>query len=517
MNIEQTLTELFKLKGAGPFLFVGSGFSRRYLGLEDWKGLLSKFCVMGKPFEFYLASADGNYPAAAKLIAQEFNGYWWKAPEYADSVALNSSKITHSTTALRIEISRYLSKLGEVDAKASGYPEEVALLSTLNVDGIITTNWDLFLEQLYPDYKKYIGQNELLFSNPQEVGEIYKIHGCATRPASLILTSDDYGEFNERNPYLAAKLITIFVEHPVVFLGYSISDENVASLLRSISMCVGKDNIEQLRQNLIFVQRLDGEEQSGVSDTYLTIEGIQIPLVLVKTNDYAEIYRALAATKRKIPARILRYCKEQLYELVASSEPERKIAVVDIDSIQDKSNLEFVVGVGVKALAEGEIAAIGYETIEVADLIHDLLYEDKNYDAEGILASVVKRAGRNTRYVPVYKYLREIGIQSEQDYQASGLNLEKWTAGKVSEFPLKMYAGQFFKKRHQSIEEIIASSTPENAAALIPFLPKEKIKLDILRGFLIEHEEKMAYDKSSYASHFKKLAIIYDRLKWGWQ
>lgn len=516
MTIEQALTEIFKLKGAGPFLFVGSGFSRRYLGLEDWKGLLSKFCVMGKPFEFYLASADGNYPSAAKLIAQDFNSYWWAAPEYADSVVLNSPKITHSTTALRIEISRYLSKLGEVDAKASGHPEEVALLSTLNVDGIITTNWDLFLEQLYPDYKKYIGQNELLFSNPQEVGEIYKIHGCATRPGSLILTSDDYEEFNERNPYLAAKLITIFVEHPVVFLGYSISDANVASLLRSISMCVGREHIEKLRQNLIFVQRLGSEERSSISDTYLTIEGIQIPLVLVKTNDYTEVYKALAATKRKIPARILRYCKEQLYELVASSEPERKIAVVDIDSIQDKSNLEFVVGVGVKALAEGEIAAIGYDTIEVADLIHDLLYDDRNYDAAGILTSVVKRAGRNTRYVPVYKYLRAVGINNDQELELRGLGLEKWVAGNLSDFPLKMYAGQFFKKRHQSIEEIIESSTPENAAALIPFLPKEKIKIDVLRRFLIEHEEKMVYEKSSYASHFKKLAVIYDRLKWGW-
>lgn len=66
------------------------------------------------------------------------------------------------------------------------------------------------------------------------------------------------------------------------------------------------------------------------------------------------------------------------------------------------------------------------------------------------------------------------------------------------------------------MEEIIASSTPENAAALIPFLPKEKINLDVLRKFLVEHEEKMAYDKSSYASHFKKLSVIYDRLKWGW-
>lgn len=516
MTIEQKLISIFKAKGAGPFLFVGSGFSRRYLGLADWKGLLSKFCVMGKPFEYYLASADGNYPATAKLIAQEFNTYWWHAPEYADSVSSNAGKVGDSTSALRIEISRYLCTLGQGDAKSSDFPEEVALLSTLNVDGIITTNWDPFLEQLYPDYKKYIGQNELLFSNPQEVAEIYKIHGCATRPESLTLTTDDYEEFNTRNPYLAAKLMTIFVEHPIVFIGYSISDENVSSLLRSISLCVGKNHLEKLRQNLIFVRRLDEGEQSGISDTYIAIDGVQIPLVLIQTDDFSEVYKALAATKRKIPARILRYCKEQMYELVSSSDPEKKLAVIDIDSIQDKTNLEFVVGVGVKALIEGEIGTIGYETIEVSGLIHDLLFDDKKYNAQGIINSVIKRVGRFTPYVPVFKYLNEIGIFTKEQYDSSGLELKKWVAGDIAKLRLKMYAGQARAKRHQSIEEIIAGSTPENAAAIIPFLSKEKVKLEVLREFLILHEEKVDPEISNYASNFKKLAVMFDRLKWGW-
>lgn len=516
MTIERRLTEIFKAKGAGPFLFVGSGFSRRYLGLEDWKGLLARFCVMGKPFEYYLARADGSYPSAAKLIAQDFNDYWWQAPEYEESRQINATKIENATSALRLEIGKYLRTLGEANAVTSPYPAEVALLSALNVDGIITTNWDPFLEQLYPDYKVIVGQNDLLFSNPQEVGEIYKIHGCASKPGSLILTDDDYAKFNERNPYLAAKLITIFVEHPIVFLGYSISDENIASLLQSIALCIGKEHLEKLRQNLIFVRRLLAGEVIGVSDTYTTIEGVQIPLVLVQTDDFSEVYRALAVTKRKIPARILRYCKEQLYELVASSEPEKKLAVVDIDTIQDRNSLEFVVGVGVKALADGEIGAKGYGTIEVPDLIHDLLFDDKKYAYDGILGEVVKRVGRYTPYVPVFKYLAAMGVTSKEQYATAQLQLDKWVGGDLGKFKVKMYAGQARKKRHLSIEEIIASSTPENASAIIPYLPKDKIKLDVLRNFLIEHIDKVDAANSNYASNFKKLAALYDRLKWGW-
>lgn len=515
MDITEKLIEIFKEKGAGPFLFIGSGFSRRYLGMEDWKGLLARFSLTGQPFEYFLAKADGDLPAAAKLLAYDFNEFWWKSPHFEVSVARHKSKIVNSTSALRIEICNYLSTISNIDAKKIDLSSELEILSSLNVDGIITTNWDTFLEQLFPDYKKYIGQNELLFSNPQEIGEIYKIHGCATKPESLILTSDDYALFNDKNPYLAAKLITVFVEHPVVFIGYSIGDANVASLLRSISLCVGKENIEKLRKNLIFVQRLNDGEEAGISNTYLTIEGVQIPLVLVSTNDFSDVYKALAATNRKIPARILRYCKEQLYELVKSLEPEKKLCVVDFDEIEDKSDVEFLVGLGVASAGEKELGNVGYDAIEVLDLICDLLHEDRNYDAQRIIPNVIKRAGRNTPNVPVFKYLNEYGIKDQESYDSSGLALDKWVRRDLKDFRLKGYKAKFFLRRHQTMAEIIDSCTPEVSCFLIPYLAKDKIDIELLRKFLIDNEAKLDYSHS-YASYFRKLIAIYDRLKWGW-
>ncbi len=172
MEIEQKLFEIFKSRTAGPFLFLGSGFSRRYLGLENWGGFLSKFCLAGKPFEYYLSAANGSYPKVATLLAKDFNEYWWTAAEYASSVERFKSRVVDESSALRIEICNYLATLDQSIAIQSEYSEEVKLLANLNVDGVITTNWDMFIEQLFPEYKTFIGQKELLFSNPQEIGEI---------------------------------------------------------------------------------------------------------------------------------------------------------------------------------------------------------------------------------------------------------------------------------------------------------------------------------------------------------
>lgn len=517
MDIKEKLIDIFKSRPAGPFLFIGSGFSRRYLGLEDWKGLLEKFCVAGKPFEYYLALANGEYPAAANILSKDFNEYWWTSEEYKTSANRFKSKISDQTSALRIEICNHLSKLDQTVAKNSKYAEEVKLLSSLNVDGIITTNWDIFLEQLFPEYKVFIGQNELLFSNPQEIAEIYKIHGCSSRPHSLILTDKDYEKFNEINPYLAAKLITLFVEHPIVFIGYSISDPNISSLLRAISSCIGKEKVEQLRRNLIFVDRtLEGEE-AGISDTYLTIDGVQIPLILVKTDDFIPIYQAIDVTKRKIPARILRYCKEQLYELVKSTEPEKKLCVVDIDEIERKEDIEFLVGVGIAANENIGLSTIGYAAIEAKDLFSDLLYEDRNYDAQQIIEHVIPRICKSTPNIPIYKYLQKIGITSKEQLLNNTFKCEKILNRTLNDFRSRTYARPFLKKyKEKSIQEIIDECTPENASAYIPFLAPEKIDIETLKNFLIQNIEKVDYQRSNYASSFRKLIALYDRLAYGW-
>ena len=90
----------------------------------------------------------------------------------------------------------------------------------------------------------------------------------------MVLTDSDYKDFNEKNAYLASKLITIFVEHPVIFIGYSLTDQNIKSLLHSIALCSGQENLEKLRDNLIFVNRLKGDGEPRIENSSITTGSI---------------------------------------------------------------------------------------------------------------------------------------------------------------------------------------------------------------------------------------------------
>ena len=92
--------------------------------------------------------------------------------------------------------------------------------------------------------------------------------------------------------------------------------------------------------------------------------------------------------------------------------------------------------------------------------------------------------------------------------------MDKWAKYNPENLRLKTYKSGFAKRQDQSMEEIIRSCPPEVAAAIIPFLQTEKIDLDLLHGFLITNEDKL--ENNNYASYFKKLVSLYDRLKWGW-
>lgn len=392
-----------------PFLFVGSGLTRRYANSEDWEGLLRVFAVAtGRPYEYYRASAEGDLPTVASKIAEPFHDLWWSDSKYEESRDRWSGQVTGTESALKVEVAQHVSSAADRLPTSGVLADELALLRAAVVDGIITTNFDPVLEVLFPDLRVFVGQDEMLFSNPQGVGEIYQIHGSHTRPDSLVLTAADYERFNERNAYLAAKLLTLFVEHPVLFIGYSLQDRNVRSVLQAIARCLTQENIDELRDRLIFVQWEDGASVE-IGPHTIQMDDFIVTVTRIRVPDFIGLFQALGELERTFPAKLLRQLKEHVYELVLRDDPERRLVVADIEGT-DLDDVDVVFGVGMK----DRLGQVGYVGLNRWDLIDDVVYDRNRYDGLTIVKEVLPEMLRHPGNVPVYRYLRQANMLTKK-------------------------------------------------------------------------------------------------------
>ena len=256
MDQKDELKKHFKKFDASPLLFIGSGMSKRYLGVECWEHLLDKFCTQIKQNHIKLKSqANGDLPRYATLLSGAYSEHWWDLPSSEEAQIEFKDQLINNASALKIEISRYLRNVHNENVLLF---EEIELLKKCNIDGVITTNWDMFLESIFPQFSTFIGQDGLITGRSHGVAEIYKIHGCSSKPNSLILTEEDYSEYRRKNPYLSSKLLTFFIERPVVFLGYSLTDEHIAEILEDIVKCFPEQSLTFLKDKLIFVDWVKG-------------------------------------------------------------------------------------------------------------------------------------------------------------------------------------------------------------------------------------------------------------------
>ena len=169
-----------------PYLFVGSGISRRYMGTENWNDLLEWVCnIVGTPMRKYAiykqmiqaAGYDnelGPNPAIASRMEIDFLNAL-ENNSLTEWTEKRSSDIYDNVPAMKLFIADHLRN----DFSTRLMTDELKLLkkATRSIAGIITTNYDTLMEELFNGYKVYEEQDDLLFTQFAGIGEIYKIHG----------------------------------------------------------------------------------------------------------------------------------------------------------------------------------------------------------------------------------------------------------------------------------------------------------------------------------------------------
>ncbi len=333
-------------RGCAPILFVGSGLSKRFFESPSWDELLEHFCSECPSIEYeygYYKQKHKDLPSIGSELAEHYREWAWSASgkkrfpsELFASGQPNDIYLKYCVAEHFRQITPSFSKI-----RTAGQRRELMALREIQPHAVISTNYDEFLERVFPDFVPIVGQ-QILRTNYVSVGEVFKIHGCATDPASLVLTAEDYDEWTRKKKYLSAKLLAYFAEHPLVFIGYSGSDENIRGILSDIDEILAEP--DGLVSNLFFVTYRRDAESIVNPPTEKLIElqdGRSIRVRNIDATDYEWIFKALGtgAPIEKVDPKILRALLARNYELVRHDIP-RKTVQIDFSTLEHAVNTD---------------------------------------------------------------------------------------------------------------------------------------------------------------------------------
>ena len=483
-----------------PVLFVGTGISLRYLNNSfTWDGLLKNISYELKAnSEFYLdikskCESEGVYDFAqlATLLENEFNDVLQhdRNGKFAEINDIFYQQMEKGVNLSRLKI--YIAKmLSDIQIK-DNMKDEISEFKKVrkNIGSIITTNYDLFVEEVF-GFNVLIG-NDILLSNPY--GSVYKIHGCTTQPDKIIITSDDYKKFEDKYELIRAQLLSIFIHNPIIFMGYGIGDENIKSLLKTIFTYVepNSDDAKKIRENFLLVEHENGSSSHEISEHDIDMEGFStIRINKIKTDDFPEIYKSISNLTLPISAMDVRKVQGIVKEIYSGGNIKVKITE-DLDSLSNSD----------KIIAIGSIKTIRYQYQTASEMMSNYfsIIDESNSQ---LLTLINKHQIQSQQYFPIFGFSI---ICSEIDKVAS---LKEQQVSKI-EFAINSIP-EASKTDHTSINDIlddITISTTSKVNAILWAIHNDQINIDIVEQYLRNYSVKNT-------TNYRKLLCAFDLKKY---
>lgn len=416
-ELKEKIDIIFKSFDTKPVLFFGSGMSKRYYNLPNWKELLSYFSKYIDPDNAFAFQAIKNeasqyiqkkeysndylYPYIATLLEEKFNKLFFNNNSFCKEIKDKyHNEIKSGLSPFKAAICEYLN---DSILETSTLKNEIISLETLinKTSNIITTNYDNFLEKLFPNYKPLVGQDYIFNNSINSVGNIFEIHGSINQPKSLTITLDDYVNFNNRSKFLSAKLLTLFLEYPIIFLGYSINDANIKNILSDIQCCLTNETSKKLANRMIFIEYVNSVDEQNIIET--EIEGIRMKKI--KLFDYNILFDSFDNIIDSVDVSTLRLLEDKIIQLVQSS--NNKIDRVYATGLENKEltseNLAVYIG------HESSVFNVGYSAIRLINICEDILFQNKCYDPTGIIENTIlsQKNMFSRSKIPLYKYIND--------------------------------------------------------------------------------------------------------------
>jgi len=286
--------------------------------------------------------------------------------------------------------------------------------------------------------------NDILLSNPY--GSVYKIHGCTTDPRKIIITERDYKNFDAKYELIRAQLLSLFIHHPIIFLGYSVCDSNIKRLLQTIFTYVDPTSLQaqQIKNNFLLVEYEKNFNNVEITDHDIDIEGFPtIRINKIKTDNYIAIYEALSNLTLAISAMDIRKVQNIVKEIYAGGNIKVKITE-DLDSLKNDE----------KILAIGSEKSITYQYMTSSETCKNYfkILEEANSQ---LLKLVDKYQITSNQYFPIFAFSK---ICSDIE-KAKTLKLQQ--VQKLKDALAQIKEG--CKSQHSTIAEILEDATISNS------------------------------------------------------
>jgi hypothetical protein len=126
---------------------------------------------------------------------------------------------------------------GEDHNLATMFGNELAEIPYFN--RFVTTNWDPFLERSLEVMVPTVEDRDLAFWDDRK-RQVLKIHGCITRPYSIVATTTDYERCVRDNPLIFNKLKDLMATKTFLFVGYSLRDSDFQFIWDGIVKSLGR-------------------------------------------------------------------------------------------------------------------------------------------------------------------------------------------------------------------------------------------------------------------------------------
>ncbi|WP_158596008.1 SIR2 family protein [Lactobacillus sp. ESL0259] len=386
-----------------PIIFIGSGITRRYFkDAPTWDKLLHILWNETNPTDNYYSA----FHDLSKKTEDSFYIYTSLASKiesrYDDAFYDGKIKLPDLTLerAHKQGISPFRTRIADIFSKLQPKDEvnEINLLKKMLVKArfIVTTNYDEFLEnELNGNVNIKVG-NKGLFSTGAEFGELYKIHGSISDPNSIVITEDDYKKLKRTSAIINAKILSRLTVSPILFLGYSLTDKNVKSLLKDLS-----DNmpfsIREAAERIGVVEYNEGHQD--IVETTMETDGVHY--TNISTDNYSEVYKKIAKIDQGVsPIEISKY-QDMIKQIIVTRGKSGELkhvltSVGDLNNLPEKLKRQDIV------VAMGDSKYI-YKIPNYVDYVKDYYLHPGNMPEEIALPFILKSPPHST--LPISKYI----------------------------------------------------------------------------------------------------------------